>query len=117
MEKKILIIIGPETAEGYCVADGLPERQEDSLKAIDGNPVPSVKDLLEDPIEVVDQECENPGYEEAGISPKQQCFGRDIEKSGKQFAELHAGQIEVRRVCIVKHGGRDGVTKLVGKLL
>nr|CAD7450763.1 unnamed protein product [Timema bartmani] len=27
MEKKILTIIGPETAEGYCVADSLPERQ------------------------------------------------------------------------------------------
>ncbi|CAG2069050.1 unnamed protein product [Timema podura] len=76
MEKKILIIIGLKTAEGYCVADGLPERQEDLLKAIDGNRVPSVendppqlflKDLLEDPIEVMNQECENPGYEEAGI--------------------------------------------------
>nr|CAD7463551.1 unnamed protein product [Timema tahoe] len=76
MEKKILTIIGPETAEDYCVADSLPERQEDLLKAIDGILVPSVEDdppqlflkeLLEGPVEVVEQECDNPAYEEAGI--------------------------------------------------
>nr|CAD7435865.1 unnamed protein product [Timema monikensis] len=107
MEKKILTIIGPETAEGYCVADSLPERQEDLLKALDGIPVPSVEDdppqlflkeLLEGPVEVVEQECENPDYEEAGISPKQQRLRKDIEKSREQFAELQAGQTEVLKM-------------------
>ncbi|CAG2067762.1 unnamed protein product, partial [Timema podura] len=83
MEKKILTIIRPETAEDYCVADSLPRKtgetnfsNRDILKAIDGIPVPSVEDdppqlflkeLLEGPVEVVEQECDNPAYEEAGI--------------------------------------------------
>nr|CAD7415871.1 unnamed protein product [Timema poppensis] len=43
-EKKVIMIMGIKTAEGYCVADNLPEGQEDLERAIEGTAVPSVED-------------------------------------------------------------------------
>nr|CAD7258104.1 unnamed protein product [Timema shepardi] len=43
-EKKVLMTIGTETAEGYCTADSLPEKQEDLERAMEGTTIPSVED-------------------------------------------------------------------------
>nr|CAD7448494.1 unnamed protein product [Timema bartmani] len=72
--EKVIMIMGIETAEGYCVADSLPEGQEDLERAIEGTTVLSVgdeppkvflKEMLEIPTElvlVVEQDPDSPAY-------------------------------------------------------
>ncbi|CAG2068062.1 unnamed protein product, partial [Timema podura] len=72
--EKVIMIMGIETAEGYCVVNSLPEVRKTWERAIEGTAVLSVGDdppqvflqeMLEIPTElvlVVDQDPDSPAY-------------------------------------------------------